>query len=170
MKVDILGPNRTKGYTVPLHTQEREKGSYFARKIKRTHITVHFVIGNNMWRHRVGILAFKQWNYHVLSLIGVLEASLWNPMMNSEQYKLYLRGLLPPIPHIVEKISFTDINSWGCCLNLALLTQSDCMKWLTDFQVRRKDCKNIIAKHCIYFPIRWHRLKTKDRCWNYGKW
>ena len=53
--------------------------------------------------------------------------------MTSEHYK-YLRGLLPPIPHIVEKLSFTDLNSWGCCLNLALLTQSDCMKWLTDFQ------------------------------------
>ena len=54
--------------------------------------------------------------------------------MHSDQYYQYLRTVLPPIPHVIEKLSFTDLNSWGCCLNLALLTSTDCLKWLAEFQ------------------------------------
>ena len=56
-----------------------------------------------------------------------------NPNMHSDHYQ-YLRTLLPPFPHVIEKLSFTDLNSWGCSINLALLTSTDCLKWLAEFQ------------------------------------
>ena len=56
-----------------------------------------------------------------------------NPNMHSDHYQ-FLRTLLPPIPHVIEKLSFTDLNSWGCTINLALLTSTDCLKWLAEFQ------------------------------------
>ena len=56
-----------------------------------------------------------------------------NHNMHSDHYQ-YLRTLLPPIPHVIEKLSFTDLNSWGCSINLALLTSTDCLKWLAEFQ------------------------------------
>ena len=56
-----------------------------------------------------------------------------NVNMHSDHYQ-YLRTLLPPIPHVIERLSFTDLNSWGCSINLALLTSTDCLKWLAEFQ------------------------------------
>ena len=56
-----------------------------------------------------------------------------NSSMHSDHYQ-YLRTLLPPIPHVIERLSFTDLNSWGCSINLALLTSTDCLKWLAEFQ------------------------------------
>ena len=56
-----------------------------------------------------------------------------NMQQQSDHYQ-YLRTLLPPIPHVIERLSFTDPNSWGCNINLALLTSTDCLKWLSEFQ------------------------------------
>ena len=58
-------------------------------------------------------------------------------VLNLDHYK-YLRSLLPPIPHFIESLSFTDLNNWECTIYVALLSESDCMKWLTDFQETSK--------------------------------
>ena len=50
-----------------------------------------------------------------------------------DHYK-YLRSLLPPVPHFIESLSFTDLNNWECQIYVNLLTESDCMKWLADFE------------------------------------
>ena len=54
-------------------------------------------------------------------------------ILNLDHYK-YLRSLLPPVPHFIESLSFTDLNSWTCQIYVNLSTESDCIKWLTDFE------------------------------------
>jgi len=54
-------------------------------------------------------------------------------ILNLDHYK-YLRSLLPPVPHFIESLSFTDLNNWECQIYVNLLTESDCMKWLADFE------------------------------------
>lgn len=54
-------------------------------------------------------------------------------ILNLDHYK-YLRSLLPPVPHFIESLSFTDLNNWECQIYVNLVTESDCMKWLADFE------------------------------------
>ena len=57
--------------------------------------------------------------------------------MNLDHYK-YLRTLLPTIPHVIDSLSVSDANSWECTIYAALLTESDCLKWLMEFQDNTK--------------------------------
>ena len=57
------------------------------------------------------------------------------PQLNLDHYK-YLRTLLPTIPHVIESLCVSDANSWECTVYAALLSESDCLKWLIEFQVR----------------------------------
>ena len=54
-------------------------------------------------------------------------------ILNLDHYK-YLRSLLPTVPHFIESLSFTDLNNWECQIYVNLLTESDCLKWLGDFE------------------------------------
>jgi len=54
-------------------------------------------------------------------------------ILNLDHYK-YLRSLLPPVPHFIESLSFTDLNNWECQIYVNLVTDSDCIKWLADFE------------------------------------
>jgi hypothetical protein len=55
--------------------------------------------------------------------------------LNVEHYK-YLRALLPTIPHLIDSLCVSDVNSWECSVYAALLSESDCVKWLIEFQVK----------------------------------
>ena len=57
--------------------------------------------------------------------------------MNLDHYK-YLRTLLPTIPHVIDSLCVSDANSWECTIYAALLTESDCLKWLIEFQDNTK--------------------------------
>ena len=56
-------------------------------------------------------------------------------ILNLDHYK-YLRSLLPTVPHFIESLSFTDLNNWECQIYVNLLSESDCLKWLGDFEDR----------------------------------
>jgi hypothetical protein len=50
-----------------------------------------------------------------------------------DHYK-YLRSLLPQVPHVIQSLAFTDLQNWECQLFVNLLTESDSLKWLADFE------------------------------------
>ena len=53
---------------------------------------------------------------------------------NLDHYK-YLTSLLPSTPHpVIETVSFTDFNTWDCQIRVNLTTESDCIKWLAEFE------------------------------------
>jgi len=54
-------------------------------------------------------------------------------ILNLDHYK-YLRSLLPHVPHFIESLSFTDLNNWECQIYVNLVNESDCIKWLADFE------------------------------------
>ena len=60
-------------------------------------------------------------------------------ILNLDHYK-YLRSLLPTVPHFIESLSFTDLNNWECQIYVNLLTESDCLKWLGDFEDKTNTC------------------------------
>lgn len=53
--------------------------------------------------------------------------------LNLEHYK-YVRSILPNVPHCIESLHFNDLNTWDCALSVSLRTESDCLKWLAEFQ------------------------------------
>ena len=60
-------------------------------------------------------------------------------ILNLDHYK-YLRSLLPTVPHFIESLSFTDLNNWECQIYVNLLTESDCLKWLAEFEDKTNTC------------------------------
>ena len=54
-------------------------------------------------------------------------------ILHLDHYK-YLRSLLPQVPHVIQSLVFTDLHNWECQLFVNLLTESDSLKWLADFE------------------------------------
>ena len=85
--------------------------------------------------------------------------------MNLDHYK-YLRTLLPTIPHVIDSLSVSDANSWECTIYAALLTESDCVKWLMEFQDNTKtDWKAEIDNEVLAAAERHKQMGVV----NYGK-
>jgi len=82
-------------------------------------------------------------------------------IINFDQYK-YVRNLLPSVPHFIESLIFTDLSNWECQIYVNLLNESDCTKWLTDFEEKTntfwkadKDASQVVS----------HAHKTKGCVW-----
>ncbi|XP_040575286.1 uncharacterized protein [Lepeophtheirus salmonis] len=82
-----------------------------------------------------------------------------NLPINLDHYNTYVRALLPPIPHCIESCQYSDSLNWECTLSVALLSESDCMKWLTDFieisKTNWKVNKNIALTNVLNKKVLW---------------
>ena len=87
--------------------------------------------------------------------------------MNLDHYK-YLRTLLPTIPHVIDSLSVSDANSWECTIYAALLTESDCLKWLMEFQDNTKTDWKAEVDHELLAATERHK-QTGSGMVNYGK-
>ena len=56
----------------------------------------------------------------------------------SVDHQKYVIGLVPKIPHEIDTVGFTDANHWNCTLYAALASESDCNKWIAEFQDNTK--------------------------------
>lgn len=77
-------------------------------------------------------------------------------ILNLDHYK-YLRSLLPPVPHFIESLSFTDLNNWECQIYVNLVNESDCIKWLADFE--DKTSTEWKADHAASRSLAQHKVK-----------
>ena len=87
--------------------------------------------------------------------------------MNLDHYK-YLRTLLPTIPHVIDSLSVSDANSWECTIYAALLTESDCLKWLMEFQDNTKTDWKAEVDHELLAATERHKQVGSGMV-NYGK-
>lgn len=95
-------------------------------------------------------------------------------ILNFDHYK-YVRSILPSIPHFIESLSFTDLNNWECQIYVNLLNESDCTKWLTDFEEKTntfwkadKDASQVVSqahktKGCVWQMI-YKLMDSKKDC------